>query len=83
MGADFGLAIAALVLAYGYLPHVHDPAINSWVIFAACPPSIVLMAAHNAKWYVEMLAHAIIIVVNAVWYGFLFAVAARLVEAIR
>ena len=79
IGACCGLVISVLVLAYGYLePRIHSPAINDWLIFVACPSSIVLMAADNGKLYVFVFADSVVVVVNSVWYGFLFAVAARL-----
>jgi hypothetical protein len=79
MGACFGLGVAALVLAYGYLePHIHAPAINDWLIFFACPTSIVLMAADSGKWYVLVFADLVVVVASAVWYAFLFAVIASL-----
>lgn len=74
-GAYFGFAIGLLVLIYGYLePRMHSPAINDWLVFAACPPSIALMAADNAKWYVLIFADLLVLAANAVWYGFLFGV---------
>jgi hypothetical protein len=79
IGACFGFAIAVLVLSYGYLePHIHAPAINDWLIFIACPSSIALMAADNGKWLLFVFADSVVVVANAVWYGFLFAVATML-----
>ena len=79
IGACFGVVISILVLAYGYMEsHIHSPAINDWLIFAACPPSIALMAVDNGRWFLFFFADSIVILVNAVWYGFLFAVVARL-----
>jgi hypothetical protein len=79
IGACFGFVIAALVLSYGYLePRIHGPAINDWLIFIACPSSIALMAADNAKGYLFVFADLVVVGVNAVWYGFLFAVATML-----
>jgi hypothetical protein len=79
IGACFGFAISVLVLSYGYLePHIHAPAINDWLIFIACPSSIALMAADNGKWYLFVFADSVVVMANAVWYGFLFAVAAML-----
>jgi hypothetical protein len=79
IGACFGLVISVLVLAYGYLePNIHSPAINDWLIFIACPPSIALMAADNGKWYLVVFADSVVVLANAVWYGFLFAVVAML-----
>jgi len=79
IGAWFGVVISILVLAYGYLePHIHFPAINDWIIFIACPSSIALMAADNGKWFLFVFADSIVILANAVWYGFLFAVVATL-----
>ena len=79
IGACFGFVIAVLVLSYGYLePHIHAPAINDWLIFIACPASIALMAADNGKWYLFVFADSVVVVVNAVWYGVLFALVAML-----
>lgn len=79
VGACSGVAIAVLVLTYGYLqPGIHAPAINDWLIFIVCPPSIILMAAENGKWYLFVLADSLVVVVNALWYWFLFAVAGML-----
>lgn len=79
IGGCFGLVVAVLVLTYGYLePHIHFPAINDWLIFAACPSSIVLMAADSGKWYLVVFADSLMIVANAVWYAVWFAAASKL-----
>jgi hypothetical protein len=80
-GACFGVVISILVLAYGYMEsHIHSPAISDWLIFVACPPSIALMAVDNGKLFLFLFADSIVILANAAWYGFLFAVVARLFQ---
>ena len=66
-----------MVLAYGYLEAKgRGPAINDWLIVAACPTSVVLMAIENSKGYFFVFVDAIVVAANAVWYGCLFALAA-------
>jgi hypothetical protein len=79
IGACCGLVISVLVLAYGYLEsHTRFPALNDWLIFIACPSSILLMAADNATLPLGILADLMVALVNAIWYGILFTVAAML-----
>jgi hypothetical protein len=79
IGACFGVAVAALVLAYGYLePHISGPRINDWFVFFACPPSIALMATDSGNWVDYVFADLVVVVANAAWYGVLFAGATML-----
>src|SRR5437868_6722683 len=73
IGTCFGFVIALLVLTYGYLlPRTHSRPINELLIFIACPPSFILMAVDNGKWWLFLLADSIVVVANTVWYGMLF-----------
>ena len=77
IGTCFGLLLAVLVLAYGYLePYIHFR-VNDWLILISCPSSIVLMAADNANRYVIVGADSEVIVINVLWYAFLFEVGAQ------
>ena len=83
IGACFGLLLSLLVLAYGYLePHIHAPAVNDWLIFIACPSSITLMAADSAGRYLLVFAALVVIVINALWYAFLFEVGSAILQRI-
>jgi hypothetical protein len=84
IGACFGLVVSVLVLTYGYLEsHTRFPAINDWLIFIACPSSIILMAADNATLPLGILADLMVVLMNAVWYGILFTGVAMLVRRVR
>jgi len=84
VGACLGFVIACLVLTYGYLePKIHAPAINDWLIFMLCPSSIALMAADAGNWLLFVCADLVVVAANTGWYGFLFAVFAKLVSPLR
>jgi hypothetical protein len=77
IGMCCGVVMSVLVIAYGYLePHIHGPAINDWLIVMACPSSIALMASDTLKWPQVVLVDLVVVVTNAAWYGFWFALAA-------
>jgi hypothetical protein len=77
IGMCCGVVMGVLVIAYGYLePHIHAPAINDWLVVIACPSSIALMASENLKWPEVVLLDLVVVVTNAAWYGFWFALAA-------
>ena len=79
IGACVGFVIAVLVLTYGYLlPSMPSLHIDDLLIFIACPPSFILMAADNGKWWLFVFADSLVVVANAVWYGMLFEVVAML-----
>ena len=81
IGACVGFLMSAAVLSYGYLePHINLPPINDLVIFLACPPSILLMAADRGKWYLFVFADSVVILTNTLWYAALTTLVAKILS---
>src|SRR5947208_218925 len=80
IGACTGLAIALVVFGYPQLEqHFRVPAMNELLIIWICPPSRILWGlAGGSSLLGYIIACAIVVTFNTVWYSFLFMIATLL-----
>jgi len=79
LGAFIGFAIAVLVLVYSVSETVQKISqLDDWLIVAACPPSIYLIATETLKWPGAVFASLIVTLLNIVWYALIFGGVSRM-----
>ena len=79
LGAFVGFAIAVLVLVYSVSETIEKISpIDDWLVVAACPPSIYLVATETLKWPGAVLVSLIVTLLNTVWYALIFGVVGRM-----